>query len=104
MAQLAELWAGLAVMLRRVGTWQQDGTWDALVQLAGVVKGMDDSLTARIVERIMSVIADATMMDMRNVVDSGLVGLSVRATEELAQVVNVARADTSRVTLTRLIL
>lgn len=93
--------AGLAQMLRQVGAWQQDGTWDALVQLVTLVKGMNDSLTPHLVERVVSFTSDA-VIDLRAALDSGLLNLGIRMTQALSEVTDTVRTDTSRVTLTGL--
>ncbi len=93
--------ADLARMLRQVGAWQQDGTWDALVQLVTLVKGMNDSLTPHLVERVVSFAADA-VIDLRAALDSGLLDLGIRAMQALAAATDAARTDASRVTVTGL--
>lgn len=92
---------GLAGIIRQVGTWQSDGTWDAIVQLAGLARGLNDSLSPQIVERVTAFAADA-VLDLREALDSGLLGLGVRATDALNKSVVAAGHDTTRITLTGL--
>lgn len=92
----------LARMIRQVGAWQSDGTWDAIVQLAGLARALNDSLSPQIVERVVSFASDAAI-DLREALDSGLLALGIRASEALNQSVKVAETDASRVTLTGLL-
>ncbi len=90
-----------AQMLQQLGTWQQDGTWDALMQVVTLVKGLNDSLTPHLVERAMAFVSDA-VIDVGTVLDSGLLHVGVRAAEVLSEVTETVAVDTSRVTLTGL--
>ncbi|NMP25231.1 DUF1641 domain-containing protein, partial [Sulfobacillus sp. DSM 109850] len=89
--------ADLAAMIRQLGAWQQDGTWDALMQLVTLAKGLQDSLTPHLVERLVSFAGDA-VSDLRAALDSGLLDLGIRATHALSDVTETVRNDTSRVT------
>lgn len=89
--------ANLAGMIRQVGAWQQDGTWDALVQWMTVVKGVSDSLTPHLVERVVSLASDA-VIELRQAMDLGLLDLAMRAAQALPAAADAARTDGSRVT------
>lgn len=92
----------LAAMIRQVGAWQSDGTWDAIVQLAGLARALNDSLSPQIVERVVSFASDAAI-DLREALDSGLLGLGIQASQALNQSVKAAETDATRVTLTGLL-
>ena len=94
--------AQLAGMLRQIGEWQNDGTWDSLVQLVTLLKGLNDSLTAHLLERLASFATEA-VIDLRDALDLGLLDLGVRAMKALHEATTAAQSDTSRVTLTGLI-
>lgn len=93
--------AELAAMVRQLGTWQKDGTWDALVEGAGLLRALKDSVSPQITERVVSFASDA-VIDLREALDSGLLGMGIRATEVLHEAVASADRDASRVSLTGL--
>ncbi len=100
-AAVEEHGSELADMIRQVGTWQADGTWDAVVQLANLANGLNDSLSPQIVERVVAFAADA-VLELRRALDSGLLALGIRATQALDESVFAAKQDVSRITVTGL--
>ncbi len=91
----------LAGMVRQLGTWHKDGTWDAILEGAGLLRALKDSVSPQITERVVSFASDA-VIDLREALDSGLLGMGIRATEVLHEAVASAERDTSRVSLTAL--
>lgn len=91
----------LAHMIHQLGAWQKDGTWDALVEGAGLLRALKDSVSPQITERVVTFASDA-VIDLREALDSGLLGMGIRATDVLHEAVASAERDTSRVTLTGL--
>ena len=92
----------LAAMIRQLAAWQQDGTWDALMQLATLGKGLTDSLSPAIVERAVSFATD-TIIELQQALDAGLLALGTRAMGALNASVQAASADKSRITVTGLL-
>ncbi len=91
----------IAAIIRQMAVWQSDGTWDALREIASLAKGMNDSLSPQIVERLME-LANEAIMGLRDGLDSELLAIGIRSVATLYESVTAASRDQTRITVTGL--
>ncbi len=91
----------LARVIHQVGQWQHDGTWDALTDFIVLARGLRDSVTPHVMERLTTLMTAATET-LTAGMDSGLLDISVRAADALSSAKHSAEKDPTRITATGL--
>lgn len=94
--------AALAQLLRQVGEWTRDGTWQTVTELMALLRGFRESITPQLTERMIDFITHSVLA-LREAMDSGLLELGLALMQSMHEATQEADKATTRVTVTGLI-
>ncbi|AEJ39301.1 hypothetical protein TPY_1111 [Sulfobacillus acidophilus TPY] len=93
--------AALAQLLRQVGEWTRDGTWQTVTELMALLRGFRESATPQLTERLIDFITHSVLA-LREAIDSGLLELGLALMQSLHEATEEADKATTRITITGL--
>ncbi len=96
--QVLDQQATLRVLLDQLSRWQQDGTWDAVTNLMGLARALQDSLNPLMIERLMTTGTQLGTL-VNQLLTDGVAEAALGALRQLGDAQAEARTDPRRVTL-----
>jgi len=92
----------LAQLLRQVGEWTRDGTWQTVTELMALLRGFRESATPQLTERLIDFITHSVLA-LREAIDSGLLELGLALMQAIHEATQEADKKTTRITVTGLL-